>query len=196
MARNTYPARGPRTSLIADREIRQAMRGNSPAAFGIRRMLDFDSSEAVTQATFDNHVLEGGEVIPVKVELRDPLSVTLLSQKVIARQLSHGRIAGFNLGKARALLERDQDCVGRTGPLKVDIGEVKVYRGRVIYAELLSEQLEEEVFAINGVLAELGLKGTSRHDMRVLSSSRVHGNITSRILMLRSRGKNWSSSPD
>jgi hypothetical protein len=167
MGRNNYPNHGPRTSLVADREIRQAMRGNSPAAFGIKRMLDFDSSEAVTEATFSKHVLEGGDVLPLKVELRDPLSVTLLSQKVIGRQLSRGRMAGFNLGKTRALLEKDQDCAGRTDQLKVDIGDIKVYRGRIIYAELLSEQLEEEVVAIGGVLETLGLKGTSRHDMRV-----------------------------
>lgn len=162
-----YPAHGPRTSLIANREVRQAMRGNAAAAFGIRRMLDRESSNSVVKVAASLKNNEDDQILPAKLELRDDLSITLLSERVVRRQLTRGRIMGFHFMDAAHMLEQETGCQDRSQSAMVTMGDLKVHNGEVVYVEALSVQLEEEVFAIEGVMAELGLLSTSRKDIRV-----------------------------
>jgi hypothetical protein len=156
-----YPNHGPRTSLVANREIRQAMRGTAPPAFGIRRMLDRESDDRITDVTFGLYATDD---IPEKVRLRDRLSVTLLSQKVIGRQLARGVIAGYNLGRTSAMVERSEGCSERLESLEIGLGDVRIFAGRVVYVAVLSHELEEEIDAIHGILGSIGIRGIAKKE--------------------------------
>lgn len=159
---STYPRRGSRTSLVSNQEIRRAMRGDSPQAFGIRRVLGRESEDEITNLTFGMWGENKDADIPEKVILRDSLSVTLLSQKVIGRQLARGVIAGYNLGRTSALVERSEACSERRESLEVGIGDVRIFQGRILYAAILSEEINEEIDAIHAILGSVGLKGIAK----------------------------------
>lgn len=159
MGRRTYPTRGPRTDLVANREIRQALRGEAQPSFGIRRWLEEDSAEEVMNVTFAAQ--EAGD-IPDKIELRDSLAVTLLSQKVVSRQLMRGLVIGYTLGKASASIDRSQACAGRYQSTTINRGPVKVSEGRIIYVPVKSERVENEVEVIARALGSVGLRTQSK----------------------------------
>jgi len=159
MGRNTHPNRGPRTDLRSDREIRRALRGDRPAAFGIRRLLERDSEDDILDVTFG---MQGEGDLPRNVVLRDRLAVTLLSQKVISRQMARGVVIGYQLGRTGALIERSDGCSERDESLTVALGDVRVFKDRVVYASVESAKIKEEINSIHAILGSIGIRGLAK----------------------------------
>ncbi|HEX8226767.1 MAG TPA: hypothetical protein VF572_02770 [Candidatus Saccharimonadales bacterium] len=159
MAKNPYPFRGPRTSLVSDREKRRALRGRLGSAFGIVRPVDDESQGEIDEVTMR---LVEGDVIPDEMMLREDLSVTLVSQKVIARQLGRGVVTRFNLNQMGERIDNTEACHDRKLPQRVERGEVAVYNGRLLYTTVSSPEVEGEIFGVQSVLESLDVRGRSK----------------------------------
>ena len=161
MGRGNYPNRSPRSSLIANREIRAALRESTPPSFGVRRPLEENLENSIVDTLF---ALQEQSDIPENVLLRTNLAVTLLSQKTISRQLMRGVLVGYNLGRTSAQINRSSDCANRTEPLKVKRGDIRVYNSRIIYAQIESDELCAEIEAIHRILGAAGIHGMARKE--------------------------------
>jgi hypothetical protein len=165
MGRRTYPIRGPRTSLVSDREIERAMSKGGMPSFGIRRPVGPELAREIADRALDMQA--EGRIPPEKrLRIRDvDLGVTLLSRRVIGAQIQRGRLQGYNLGVARAQIIRSDECGERGQPItEIKRGEVKVFQGRVVYAEVHHEDLEREIDGIHSALAIAGLRGVARRE--------------------------------
>jgi hypothetical protein len=164
MGRSTYPIRGQRANLPADREVKRALAGSDTPSFGICRPLTGEFADTITGLLLD--MQDTGELPdPTKLELRESeLGITLLSRRVVAAQIQRGRVGRNLLGVARAEIIRSQSCEESGDGLEVKRGDLEVFRGRLVVARVESEALEGEIDAIHAALATAGLKGIATRE--------------------------------
>jgi hypothetical protein len=123
--------------------------------------VDLAIDDQITDTTFG---LQAEDDIPQTVELRDRLSVTLLSKRTVANQIRKGRQLAYDLGRTRALIERNSQCAERDEPVTVLRSEISVFEGRVIFARIMSPELDQEIDAIHEILGSVGLKGFAKKE--------------------------------
>jgi hypothetical protein len=163
MGRRTYATRGLREGVGLGREIRRVSPGDGTPSFGIRRPLSREHANLIGKKALDLQE-SGGLPAASKLEVRDnDMGVTLLSKRVIASQAGRGGLARYNLGVARAQIARSANCTEREEDVPgIKLGEVKIFRSRVVYAEVYDEGLEGEIDGIHASLAAAGLTRIAR----------------------------------
>lgn len=155
-----YPQRGPRTDLMANREQRRATNIGRTLPFGIRRYLDQSDEILLMDMLYDQQ--EEGDVSQ-KLVMRDAFGVTLLSRKVLGRQLARGRVLATRLGAASAAISRDPACQYRERGLEaVPRGRVKVAAGRILYTTIECPIVTAEAASISEALEGVGIRAQSK----------------------------------
>jgi len=175
MGRSIHPQRGPRTSLVPDREVERALREGGTPSFGIRRQLSEPWADKILGITLQMQA-EGGLPDATKVVVCTDLGVTLLGQKVLARRLQRGAIGGQQVRRVRTELARVST---RRDTIPIKIGEIHVLKNRVIYAVVTGVEIEREGDGVYAGLVIGGLKGVERVNGHLTLATALHGRAMS-----------------
>ncbi len=147
-----------RSRLVANRELRQAINGEAPQAFGIKRFLDHDSAQNLL---FPLDLITKDHAWPEGVVARESLQVTLLHRKKVFDQMRRGLVFGHALSLASAeILHGLQEEAPRH--IHCKLGKAALFQNNHFGLRIISNELELEREVVLDAMAGIGLKGAKR----------------------------------
>lgn len=162
MGRRNHITYAPqRSRLVANRELRMALKAPKPKPFGVRRQLDYDSQLPLLERF--GELSRDGE-IPETVFPRLSLHTTLLPLKELDGQLTRGLVVGYEFGRGMAHAENNIK-EEHARQLAVDLGGAAIIKNKFITLLIESEQLETEHEKVRVTMARLGLKGALKYSV-------------------------------
>lgn len=135
------------------RELRQAIKGERPEPFGIRRLLDEDAQKTLKMSM--GQLICRGQ-IPSTVIPRQSLSNTLLPQSRLSKQLGRGIVIGYEFAKRQQAAKESvlNECPEN---LVVKLGGAMIIQGRTVALELISNELDQEHEDVDAIFEEVGI---------------------------------------
>lgn len=156
MGRRNHTTNAPqRSRLVANRELRMALKAPRPIPFGIRRALDYNSQLPILECF--GELSRDGE-IPEPVFPRLNLHTTLLPLRELDGQLTRGLVVGYEFGRGMAHVENNIK-EEHARQLAVSLGGAAIIKNKYVALLIESEQLDAEHEKIRMTMARLGLKG-------------------------------------
>jgi hypothetical protein len=151
-----------RSRLVANQELKRAIRAGTPESFGIRRKLDYDD-EYRLRDDFKELLLDNEGMAEI-IDPRESLHVTILRRRNLDSQLKRGLVVGYEFGKASARIQNEIQY-DNTSRMIVEVTEPRIMkRGRAVVLAVQSPELDAEVREVMKAMASIGLKGALRNE--------------------------------
>lgn len=147
-----------RSNLESNREVNRVLSLPPAEPFGVHRLLEENDNNAFT-AIWD--MLQTNSDIPETMEARLDKAVTLSPLRLI-QAAGRRNINSYPFKKAQDLIANDEMFDSSKYSVEVNLGKVAVVHQRIIYAPVISDQVEEERIRLMEVLSKAGLKGTEK----------------------------------